>query len=75
MDSRWFKNTADKDRRKKELASFRTAFSELGEILKSETKVDLEADFESPSWAYKQAYNLGYNKALTDVLNLIKETK
>lgn len=29
------------------------------------------ADYDSPSWAYKQAHFNGYNQALEDVLKLI----
>lgn len=32
----------------------------------------LSADYDSPSWAYKQADQNGYNRAIDDVLNLIK---
>lgn len=31
------------------------------------------SDFDSPSWAYKQAYQNGYNSALDDVLKLIED--
>jgi hypothetical protein len=30
------------------------------------------ADYESPSWAYKQAHQNGYNQALEDVIKLIE---
>lgn len=28
-------------------------------------------DFDNPSWAYKEAYRLGYQSALQEVLNLL----
>jgi hypothetical protein len=33
------------------------------------------ADYDSPSWAYKQADRIGYNRALTTVLELINLDK
>jgi hypothetical protein len=34
-----------------------------------------EADYDSPSWAYKQADRIGYNRALTKVLDIINLDK
>lgn len=73
MDVKWTKGTKGeaKDRRKKEVLSYRTAFEDLKEVL-----VDLQEnvgtpDYESPSWAFKQADINGYNRAIERVINLI----
>jgi hypothetical protein len=34
-----------------------------------------QADYDSPSWAYKQADRIGYNRALTQVLDIINLDK
>ena len=36
--------------------------------IEDELKQDTDPDFDSPSWAYKQAYQLGYKKGLTKLL-------
>lgn len=73
MQSLWFKGRKTKEQkeeRKKEVMSFRNAFDELRELLQEEeTPV---ADYDSPSWAYKQADVNGYNRAIRHVLKLIE---
>ena len=36
--------------------------------IEDELKQETDPDFDSPSWAYKQAYQLGYKKGLTKLL-------
>ena len=43
----------------------------LEELLKKELESETEPDFNNPSWAYKQAYELGYRKGLTKVLKYV----
>lgn len=43
----------------------------LEELLKKELESDTEPDFDNPSWAYKEAYNIGYKKGLTKVLKYV----
>lgn len=38
------------------------------EKIDKELSTDTDPDFDSPSWAYKQAYQLGYRKGLTKLL-------
>lgn len=38
------------------------------ERIKNELESEQDPDFDSPSWAYKQAYMLGYRKGLTKLL-------
>jgi len=75
MDSKWIKGLAgeEKERRVSEVKAHHRAFSDLREILEKEWKNPKESDYESPSWAFKQADTIGFNRALTTVLNLIKE--
>lgn len=72
MQSVWFKNTKtkeEKEARKKELLSYRTAFQALNEILEEEESS--APDYDSPSWAFKQADRNGYNRAIRLVRKLI----
>ena len=43
----------------------------LEELLTKELKSETEPDFDNPSWAYKQAFNIGYKKGLTRVLKYV----
>ena len=43
----------------------------LAIVLKYE-KEQLEVDYNLSSWGYKQADQLGYNRALKDIIKLIK---
>ena len=36
--------------------------------IEDELNQEIDPDFDSPSWAYKQAYQLGYKKGLTKLL-------
>lgn len=40
----------------------------VSEKIEEELKQESDPDFDSPSWAYKQAYQLGYKKGLTKLL-------
>jgi len=74
MQAVWFKglNTKTaKEERRKELLSYRQAFEALQEHLRQWEKHTTGADYNSPSWAYKQADQIGYNRAIQDVLKLI----
>ena len=52
---------------------FREVLSEILEEKLTKKFSISEKDYDNPSWAYKQAHRLGYNQALTEVINLIKE--
>lgn len=74
MQAIWFKGLNTKtlrEDRKKELLSYRNAFQALEEHLHQMEKMTTGADYNSPSWAYKQADQIGYNRAIQDVLKLI----
>ncbi len=57
---------------KKQINSSRDVLERLSQILKDkQTEVVLSTDYDNPSWAYKQADRNGYDRALTEVINLI----
>ena len=68
MHSAWFKGISDKDARRKEVKSFRRAFEELNKLLEEET---IPPDYDCPSWAYKQADQNGFNRAIRKVKSII----
>lgn len=43
----------------------------LEQLLKKELESETEPDFNNPSWAYQQAFELGYKKGLTKVLKYV----
>ncbi len=58
---------------KKQISSAKDVLVKLEEIVKGKMKeVVLSEDYDNPSWAYKQADRNGYNRALTEVLNILK---
>lgn len=80
MKITWF-NHLPKDKQegfKKQINSSRDVLERLQQILEDKkTEVVLSTDYDNPSWAYKQADRNGYDRALTEVINLInmKETE
>ena len=74
MKLSWF-NHLPKDKQegfKKQISSSRDVLERLHQILEDKkTEVVLSTDYDNPSWAYKQADRNGYDRALTEVINLI----
>lgn len=67
----WYKGTKTKAEREeitKTLKSYKPAFDALKEHL---SEKPTHPGYDSPSWAYKQAHQNGYNEAIRDVLKLI----
>lgn len=54
-----------------QITASRPLLKRLEELLAKELKSDTEPDFDNPSWAYKQAFELGYKKGLTRVLKYV----
>jgi hypothetical protein len=79
MKSAWFtkcKTKEDKLAVRQSIMSTGESLGRLQEILEPLLKDTLPtADYDSPSWAYKQADRIGYNRALTTVLDLINLDK
>lgn len=75
MKSSWFqkcKTQKDKASVKQAILSQREPLDRLKEILEPMLKETVtSADYDCPSWAYKQADRNGYNRALTTVLEMI----
>jgi len=58
---------------KKQINSAKDVLEKLELIVQGKMKeVVLSEDYDNPSWAYKQADRNGYNRALTEVLNILK---
>ena len=73
MQAVWLRGVKDSDRerRKKEVLSYRNAFDDLREILEQHyVRKEAVRDY-SPGWEYKQIAVNEYNAALDDLLNLI----
>ena len=73
MKEVWFKGHEDREKRAKQLASFRTAFEELEAVLLAEFPAEVNVDYSQAGWAGRLAHNVGERKAFQRVLNLIKE--
>ena len=75
MKTIWFMDLPkdQQDSFKKQVSSAKDVLEKLEEIVKTKMKeVVLSEDYNNPSWAYKQADRNGYNRALTEVLNILK---
>lgn len=74
MKTTWFTHLP-KDQQegfKKQVLSSRDVLERLQKIMEDKkTEVVLSTDYENPSWAYKQADRNGYDRALTEVINLL----
>lgn len=58
---------------KRQVSSSKDVLEKLEKIIKDKIKeVVLTEDYDNPSWAFKQADRNGYNRALTEVLNILK---
>jgi len=75
----WFKDCKSKKQKEavaQVLQSNRESLDRLKEILEPMLKdTTPAADYDSPSWAYKQADRNGFNRAVTTVLDLINLDK
>ena len=75
MKSACFKEWKTKESKgqvKQPLCSNRESRLRLESMLESMLKeTPSSADYDSPSWAYKQADRIGYNRALNQVLDII----
>jgi hypothetical protein len=75
MKAVWFKECKtkeDKDSVRQTILSNRESLLRLESILESLLKeTPTSTDYDSPSWAYKQADRIGYNRALNQVLDII----
>lgn len=79
MDRRWTSHIVDLDEKKRfeaYIKGSRTVLDRLSEIIVDfelqleEKEVDSKA-YESPAWAFQQADNIGYRRALRQILKII----
>ena len=79
MKAAWFKDCKSKKQKEavaQVLQSNRESLDRLKEVLEPMLKdTTPAADYDSPSWAYKQADRNGFNRAVTTVLDLINLDK
>lgn len=79
MKAAWYKECKTKDDKTKvrqTILSNRESLDRLKEILEPMLKdTPPTADYDSPSWAFKQADRIGFNRALNQVLDLINLDK
>ncbi len=78
MQEIWYKGVHSSDQQgrervKREYGAARHSFTRLIALLESKIKETVPKDYDKASWPYFQADSIGYNRALTEVLNLIKE--
>lgn len=79
MKAAWFKECKTNEEKfavRQAVLSNRESLDRLQQVLEPMLKeTSPSADYDSPSWAYKQADRNGYNRALTQVLELINLDK
>ena len=79
MKSAWFKSCKtkeDKDSLRQTVLSNQQSLVLLESILESMLKeTSTQADYDSPSWAFKQADKIGFNRAINQVLDIINLDK
>jgi hypothetical protein len=57
---------------KKEVKSAKNVLDKLEDIVRSRLKdIVVTEDYDSPSWAFKQADRNGYNRALMEIINIL----
>lgn len=77
LSSKWFIGCKAEDKAKREetVRNSKYIFDLLVQILEADLQdySDKDADYEKPSWAFKQAHTNGYRKAVTNFLKLLKD--
>ena len=74
MKTIWFMDLPKDEQEgfKKEVKSAKSVLDKLEQIVNSKIKeIVIANDYDSPSWAYKQADRNGYNRALTEIINIL----
>jgi hypothetical protein len=70
----WFMDLPkdEQDGFKREVKSAKNVLDKLEQIVQNRIKeIVITNDYDSPSWAYKQADRNGYNRALTEIINIL----
>ena len=74
MKTIWFMDLPkdEQDGFKREVKSAKNVLDKLEQIVQNKIKeIVITNDYDSPSWAYKQADRNGYNRALTEIINIL----
>lgn len=74
MHAKWLKKAKtenERQARQREVKSFKPAFDEILELLESLEEENLVADYDSPSWAYRQADRNGANRKLAEIRKIL----
>ena len=74
MKTIWFMDLPkdEQDGFKREVKSAKNVLEKLEQIVQNRIKqIVITDDYDSPSWAYKQADRNGYNRALTEIINIL----
>ena len=74
MKTIWFMDLPkdEQDDFKREVKSAKNVLDKLEKIVQNRIKqIVIVDDYDSPSWAYKQADRNGYNRALTEIINIL----
>jgi len=74
MKTIWFMDLPkdEQDGFKREVKSAKNVLDKLEQIVQNRIKqIVITDDYDSPSWAYKQADRNGYNRALTEIINIL----
>lgn len=74
MKTIWFMDLPKDEQEgfKREIKSAKNVLDKLEQIVNSKIKeIVIANDYDSPSWAYKQADRNGYNRALTEIINIL----
>lgn len=74
MKTIWFMDLPKDEQEgfKREVKSAKNVLDKLEQIVQNRIKqIVITDDYDSPSWAYKQADRNGYNRALTEIINIL----
>jgi len=74
ISAEWFKHLSNKEAEdfKLYIRSCTPIRDRLTEILVKKLPVNKEVDYDCPSWSHKQADQNGYDRAIRDILKIVK---
>lgn len=77
MKTIWFQDIKDKEDQeqfKKSVLGSKIVLDKLIQIVYTKAKIgegSTSTDYESPSWAYRQADKIGYQRALKEIIDIL----
>ena len=73
MKDAWLRGYPDKDKRRKQVKTYKPVLDDLLQVIESEVvKKETVRDYEKPNWELRQIAVNEYNQALKDLVELIK---